>query len=347
MLAALAAVPLRAAAGAALSTAGHLDVDAMASHASAPGPRRETSVLLQWGGRFDTGAAGWWRGGLFEFSVMGVRSSGTAGAGSGAVQTPSDEWAPDFARVYQASYRQDLGNADFRVGIMDLGQYFDASNQAALLHNGSFGVSPTVMGNFDGPSFPNPGLGAVGERRGADWSVRAGLWQGEPPALRGVLSRGDMAIAEVERDWRAGGAGAPRGDFKLGAWEYRHGAAADGPDGSGSYLIGETSWRRGVRRWGAFVLGGRAPGAGEAIRSFVACGLRLDAPLASRPRDQASVGLSRVALAGGGAETVTEAVYAWRFDPSLSIQPDLQYVADPGGVYAHAWIGGVRLHLAF
>lgn len=331
-----------------LTMSGHFDIDAMAASSGTQGDRSETSAQFQWGGSWDTAAAGWWTGGLFEFSVEGVRAGGSGGAGTGAVQIPSNEWAPDFLRVYQATYRHDFGEADVRAGIMDVNQYFESSDQAALLHNSSFGMTPTVMADFDGPSYPNPGLGAMGELRLGDaWRARAGVWQGEPPGLSGVFDHGAMSIAEVERDWAGADAGTPGSDLKLGAWHDQQRDPTDGLTGSGAYLVGETRWKAADRQWGAFVLGGTAPAQGELVRDFLACGLLVAAPLASRPNDQASVGLTRVRFAAGAPETVAEAVYSWQVDDALAVQPDLQRFWNPGGNGPAAWVGGVRLHLGF
>jgi porin len=327
-----------------LSVAGHFDVDAMANLAGGTGAHSESSALLQWGGSYDTGAANWWNGGLFEFSLEGVRSGGSGDAGSGAVQIPSNEWAPDFLRVYQATYRHDFGGADLRAGIMDVNQYFESSDQASLLHNSSFGMLPNVMANTDGPSFPNPGLGAMGEARlGSAWQARAGLWQGDPPALGGAFAHGGFGIAELERDWSAGDALAS--DVKLGLWHDTNpflGALA-----SGGYLIGETRWKQGGQSWGAFVLAGTSPEQANLVHGFAAAGLLLGAPFAARAQDQASVGISRVTLATGAPETVAEAVYSWQLTPVVALQPDVQRFWNPGGSGAAAWIAGARLHVGF
>ena len=45
-----------------------------------------------------------------------------------------------------------------RVGVMDINQYFEASDVSDLLHNSSFGLAPNFTANFNDPSFPNPDL---------------------------------------------------------------------------------------------------------------------------------------------------------------------------------------------
>lgn len=145
-----------------LQTSGKFDLTPNANVSGGLQSRAASSALLQWGGSLDTGAAHWWPGGHIDFSIEGVRADGNLPARTGAIQLPSNEWSPNFLRVYQLTYTQDLGPTQWRAGIMDLNQYFGSSDVAGLLQNGTFGLAPNFTGNFNAPSFPNPGLGLMG-----------------------------------------------------------------------------------------------------------------------------------------------------------------------------------------
>ena len=323
-----------------------LDIDSMINLSGVRGS--ESSAQAQWDGSFDTSKANWWQGGLVEFSLEGVRVSGTASGGSGAVQVPDNEWAPNFLRVYQLTYKQDFGGASVRAGIMDLNQYFEASDQANLLHNSSFGMSPDFMANFNAPSFPNPGLGMMGEvHMGAAWQARAGVWQGNPPRMAGALDHGALVIGEVERDWSVAGQDAPLSDIKLGAWRNDRSQAAIGSGLSGAYLVGETRWKVGSQQWGGFVMAGTSSQQSAHVTQFLGAGFLLMGPFASRPWDQCSIGLARINLRGLQPEAVVEAVYSVQLTPALALQPDLQHFWNPGGLNSEAWLAGARLHLTF
>ena len=330
------------------SSSGRLDLDAMANVAGGLQSGPASSALFQWGASLDIAAAGWWPGGHVDFSLEGVRSEGNLPARTGAVQLPSNEWAPNFLRVYQLTYAQDLGAAQLRAGIMDLNQYFEASDVADLLHNGSFGMAPNFTANFNDPSFPNPGLGLMGNWQvGPGWQARAGLWQGNPPVLGGALHEGAVGIAEVEHDW-GGSTEHPGTDLKLGAWHYAHAADSGfGVTTSGAYVVGETRWQAARRSWGAFVMAGTSPAQVDLVTEFAAAGLLVTGLLPQRPQDQFSLGFGRVKLNAAAPETFVEAVYSWQLGPSLSLQPDLQWFDHPGGSNRGAWVGGLRLHLGF
>ncbi len=343
-----AAAPVRAASPDAWNSSGRLDLDTMANLAGGVQSRAASSALLQWSASLDTAAAGWWSGGHVDFSLEGVRSNGDLPGQTGAVQLPSNEWAPNFLRVYQLTYAQDLGAAQLRAGIMDLNQYFEASDVADLLHNGAFGLSPNFTANINDPSFPNPGLGLMGNWRVAPgWQARAGVWQGNPPGLAGALHEGALGIGEVERDW-GGSTEQPATDLKLGAWHYAHAAGSGfGSTTSGAYVVGETRWQAAKRNWGAFVLAGISPAQVNLVTEFEAAGLLVTGLLPQRPQDQFSLGLGRVQLHAPAPETFVEAVYSWQFSSALSLQPDLQWFDHPAGANPGAWVAGLRIHLSF
>jgi porin len=330
-----------------LSTSSRLDLNSLANVSGGLQSRAASSALLQWGASLETGPSLGWPGGLVEFSVEGVRADGNLPGRTGAVQIPSNEWAPNFLRLYQLSYRQQFGAAAVRVGIMDFNQYFDASDQPDLLQNSSFGPAANFT-NIQAPTFPNPGLGAMTEYRfNPDWLARAGVWQGNPPVLQGALHQGALWLGEVERDWPAPGESSPQSDLKLGVWHEQERDPAVGPTTSGGYLVGETRWTHGSQQWGAFVLAGTSPEQGNLVTQFLAAGFLVTGPFASRPQDQFSMGVSRVNLHAPAPETVLEAVYSWQLTPSVALQPDVQRFWHPGGSHPSALVAGVRMHLAF
>ena len=341
-------LPIAHADDAALSTSGRLDLTSMANVSRGLRSRPASSALFQWGGSLATGPSLGLPRGLIEFSVEGVRSDANLPARTGAIQIPNNEWAPNFLRLYQLTYRQQLGAAALRVGIMDITQYFEVSDQSSLLQNSSFGLMPTLTANVNAPTFPNPALGAMAEYRfSPDSLARAGLWQGNPPGLSGALNTGALWIGEFEHNWSEPGHDTPLSDLKLGVWHASQSDPTIGPTTSGGYLVGETRWTRGAQQWGLFVLGGTSPANVNLVTQFLATGFLVTGPFASRLQDLFSLGVSRVYLHAPEPETVVEAVYSWQLTPALALQPDMQRFWHPGGTNPSALVAGLRLHLAF
>jgi porin len=82
--------------------------------------------------------------------------------------------------------------------------------------------------------------------------------------------------------------------------------------------------------------------------SFVA-GLVYTGLIPERDEDVLGAGSSWAELFRGGTnrETVFELYYKARIAPRLSLQPDLQYISTPSGIYRDALTVGVRFQMAF
>lgn len=329
---------------------GHLDLEVVG--VAAGGLRRQVTsdAVLQLGGQLDTSQAGLWRGGLFEFSLMGLRTDGNLPAQTGALQTTSNNWASNFLRLYQFTYRQDVGPAFYRVGIMDVNYYFSSVGVAAQLQNASFGFVPTLTSNANIATFLNPGLGLMGGvTLGDGYALQAGVWQANPPEFSGVLHAGALALAEASKSIGALADGQPWQVFKLGVWHMRQNDPLLGPSTGGVYGISETRWDvANGPRYGAFVQLAACNGRVNALPYYLGLGLRVQRPLAGRDDDSFSIGLARANLRGQPhPETVLEATYAYKLAAGVYLQPDAQRIWHPSGVNPAATVLGARLHLEF
>ena len=332
-----------------LSFSGHLDSEAVGVAAGGRHRQLASDALLQFGGSLDTARAGLWAGGKLDFSLMGVKTNGNLPAQTGAVQTTSNDWAPNFLRLYQFSYQQDLGAGFVRAGIMDVNYYFATVGLAGQLLNASFGPVPTLTNNADIATFPNPGLGLMG---GADlgdgYALQAGAWQANPPEFSGVLQSGALALVEASKSIGTLEDGQPRQVFKLGLWHMRQNDPLLGPSTGGVYGIGET--RRDMANgphYGAFVQLAASNGRVNALPYYLGLGLRVQRPFASRPNDSLSIGLARASLHALHPETVLEVNYAYRVVRGVYLQPDMQRIWNAGGNGPPATVVGVRLHLEY
>lgn len=329
-----------------LSTALHLDAETLGV-VGGQGQRGAVSLAaFQAALSLDTAKAGWWPGGQFDFMLMGQRASSNLQTRTGDIQLPSNLWAPDFLRVYQATYKQTFGPAFVQAGIQDVNNTFDVSDVAGHLHNASFGISPTLTGNADFPTYPNPGLGVYGGvDLGGGASVQAGVWQADPPGLAGALRRGSLRIAEFDQTWDGGDSGTTT-TLKFGAWQQHNTQLGRQGDGSGVYGVGQWTWAgAGGRQWGAFLQAGYSPAAPNAIRSYLGAGARLRGLLADRPQDVLTVGVARARAVGLRIETVVEAVYSLQLARHIYLQPDVQRIQNPGGAAGMQVVAGLRVHI--
>ena len=82
--------------------------------------------------------------------------------------------------------------------------------------------------------------------------------------------------------------------------------------------------------------------------SSLVAGLVYKGLLAGRDEDVMGAGVVRTELYRGGTNRVTviELFYKSQLTPRLTIQPDVQFLASPSGIYRDACVVGLRFELA-
>ena len=285
-------------------------------------------------------------GGRLTVGLLGVAARGSQDGMFGATQTLSNDWAPSLVRLYDFKWRQDFGaDKTLRLGMMNVSDYFGAVRAGDQLLNASFGLAPTISANVPlAATYPYTGTGVVYRQVAGGWTGIGGVFQGNPTKPGRPFRGGYMALAELDRPWSGGTARTLAG---LGLWRYR--PAPGEQEAWGWYGLADGQGRWAGRPLGWFAQWGAGSGGQGSVPYYLGLGLRLEAPWASRGRDALSLGVARAWLndTSHTAETVLEATYVWRFDKSLYLQPDLQWVLHPGGTYPDVLAGILRLHLEF
>lgn len=271
--------------------------------------------------------------------------------------------APRGLRVFEAWLDWASANGGFsaRFGLYDLNSEFDAIDTGSLFLNSASGIG-TDFGQtgLNGPSiFPVSSLALrlrtqFGSGGYAQFAVLDGV-PGDPddPQSNEIdLSSEDGAllVAElgyVDDNWRKLG---------VGIWNYTADfeplTAPDGPQDDGNrgwYAIADRYlWRGPDADEGPVVAGflriGRAAGRYNPIQNYVGSGLTLGGFSGTRPDDEmglaVSVGMNGSdyrdaqrdleGLATNKAETTIEFTYRAPINGWLTLQPDIQYVMNPG-----------------
>jgi porin len=111
---------------------------------------------------------------------------------------------------------------------------------------------------------------------------------------------------------------------------------------------------------GVFGQFGWAPGDRNVLGEYYGGGLVYKGLLPGRDSDLFGVGFAN-AMFGRGfqvqsaalgdvlarSETAVETFYKLQYSPAVSFQPDLQYIANPGGLYRDALLPGLRFEVIF
>ncbi|OAN57393.1 porin [Sphingomonas sp. TDK1] len=301
-----------------------------------------------------------WKGArahVHVMSTMGGRPNDAAGTLQGV---DNIEVASHHLRLFEAWIEQRVGtNTTVRSGVYDLNSEFYTNASAGLLISPSFGAgSELAASGPNGPSiFPSTALtvrvehrfGEVAYLRAAVLNGSAGCL-GDPEGVDFSFRDGVLLIGE---------AGVERPGFKLGAgyWRYSKmhddytavdmdGAAIQRRD-HGGYVIGDVQLLGGEGRptVTAFGRAGLSGGSTTPFQGGWQVGVLAEHLFAGRPDSQASLGVSRGTTTRGfrtmlldqgvrpaRAETTFELTYSDKLAKWLTVQPDLQFITDRGGV---------------
>lgn len=269
-----------------------------------------------------------------------------------------------------------IEDRSIKVGLYDLSTEFDVSEVGGALINSTFGIGiDAAQSGVIGPSiFPYTGLALRGRWRFDDrWMLQGVVIDGvpnDPDSPRKLASlkldsdEGALWVAELEHRterWRT----------VIGHWRYSSSfdsfdaLATETPQSSrgnsGTYgFIEGPVWQSGERRLLAVLRLGAANPKFNVIGSTVQAALVLERPWFRREGEYLALGIAharnggparRLAAAGGepllGRESLIELTWRIPVSPRVVLQPDLQYVLNPGSAPGidDALAVGLRLEL--
>lgn len=283
-------------------------------------------------------------------------------------------------RMFELWLEQEFfdGRASLKIGQLAPDGEFLVSDYAGLFLNAEFGWTALAAMNMPsgGPVYP---VGALGVRLQAelleDWTVLAGIFQGDVFAqdvnrhgFRWRLDAENGYTALVESQIRWGGDALP-GYIKTGAW-FQSGAVADplaartASGNCGFYgVLDQLVWREAEDEGlGVFVRSGFTPPDRNVVDFFFDTGLTYRGLIPGRGNDTTGAALGLANTTGGqqailqaeggtpaDCEIVIEATHQCVLAPWLVVQPDLQWIIQPGANAAvpNALVVGGRVSLVF
>ncbi len=285
--------------------------------------------------------------------------------------------APRGLRLFEAwlDWAPGNGAVSTRVGLYDLNSEFDSIETAGLFLNGAQGMG-TDFGQtgLNGPSvFPVTSLAlrvhaTFGSGVYGQFAVLDGV-PGDPndPESNEIdLSGDDGALVVAEFGW----GGDDWRKLALGAWVYTADfyplASPDGPqddENSGWYAIADRIvWRGGETTLAAYLRVGRAEDRFNPVEDYLGFGASLAGFSAARPDDELGVAVSSGTagsdlkaarqlddLGTDSRETSIELTYRAPITDWLTLQPDIQYIVNPGfaPAFDDALVISLRFELSF
>lgn len=317
--------------------------------------------LVEGGVEVDLGEVAGWEGVRVGTSWLWLSGRDVSGEMAGNFLTVSNIAGFQTLRMFELWWGWEAGAWDVKVGQVSIDADFSVVEYGGLFVNSGFGwpafISMNVPGG--GVAYPVGGLGgrlawnpvgwftlltAVVEGAVYDQNVNRHGFRWDLDDGGGVTVMGEGQVR-----WSAGGGGGLPGHVKLGGW-MQTGSGADalaeatGSGNGGGYVIVEQMVSRGVGELGWFGRFGVTPPGRNVVGFGFDTGLSWKGFLPGRDEDTAGVGIVYAGLTGGardglaadgvdpaGAEMVIEATYQAVVTPWLTVQPDVQFVLQPGG----------------
>lgn len=260
---------------------------------------------------------------------------------------------------YWWEYSSDDEFVTFRIGKQEFNTEFMAMETASPFVQSTFGLSPSTA--F--PTFPNQSVGAVLILQLTDaWRWKSGIWDAfSRGGTWGFSGNGSVILAgELEYSYTLGGGRLP-GIFSVGAvYESSERLEEKVIASVYEYVV---QWEQALYREedgmseeqglsffaGLYPRVSGEPVAEDSIGNSLVGGLVYVGLLSGRDRDCMGLGLAWAELYRGGSneEQVTEVYYRAQLTPRVTLQPDLQYIATPSGIYRDAFVVGTRMQITW
>lgn len=307
-------------------------------------------------------------GGSSVHATFQAQAGRNASESVGDFQTFSNVDAENRQQLAELWLEQTFGEERVRVriGKFDANRDFAYVESAGTFLNSSMGFTPTIL-SF--PSYPDPALGAaVTARAGDRFEVALGIFDGAlqegiPTGKRGARTAlgppSDLIVlSEARLNWHV--CPLRPGRLALGGWHHTGhfsdfgGGRESGTEG-GYLVVEQTVWSQDSRRLALFAQFGLADESVSPIGRHVGGGVSWVGPLANRPDDEFGVGITSVEFSDRTAagfvedhETAYEVFYRISITPWLAVQPDVQFITDPGGDgTSDATVATLRVQLTF
>jgi porin len=295
----------------------------------------------------------------------------------GDIQTLSNIDTDGAARLYEAWIERKFGDGAMKVGMIDLNSELDVNQTGALFVNSSHGIGPdfSQVGENGPAIFPVTGFGVLTRANlGERTQVKVAAFEatvGDPNHPRRTtldLESDEGALLVAELDFL------PTASTRtmLGLWHHsgRTSELADPEirrreESMGLYALAEgTLLNAGNHALNGFVRMGFADAHVHQIARYRGAGLVLSGPLFASSEHQEQLGLAVGVITNSGTfrrvqaelgasferhETAVELTYRVRATPWLALQPDVQYIVNPGTDPAldNAWAVGLRFVLSW
>jgi len=314
----------------------------------------------------NTEDAGLWKNGEFYAQLENTHGGTPSGEYIGDMQVASFIENGDYTYLYELWYQQKLGKFSFKLGLQDLNADCHVCENGGLFLNSSFGIMPSASLNMPVPIFPLTSLAIQLKYDFTEkFSLLAGIWDGDPGDfdnnhynIEWTLDEKDGFLYMLEGHYSH-----KSGFIKVGGL-YHSGTFNDLLNPANTtkgnfqfhFIVDQIISKKegGKGSLGVFLQIGYLPdNAINPAPLYIGGGFNYRGLLSPSANDVLGLAFANVNMSKDLTnnipemythETAIELSYAITFWDHLTVQPDLQYIINPGADRAleNAFIGFLR-----
>jgi porin len=320
---------------------------------------------------FDTKVLGLWKGGEFFVNAANAHGGDPSAELIGDYHIISNIETAELTYIHELWYRHSAGNFEITAGLQDLNTDFVSTEYGSMFLNSTFGTPSTIADNVPSPIFPLTAVGISLKWKISDkstWNIA--LFDGmptdfsdNPHNLRWDLNKEEGAFAVMEYHYTGFIGQGLRSSYKAGI--YYHSQMTKTDDdlltpkklnyNYGIYLIADQMILQNASETGGLGIFGQLAVSPEKINThyaYAGAGLTYHGLFTKRADDVLGVAFNKTWLNDPSIkdESIIEISYKAQVTGNLFIQPDFQYVINPGGTnqtLKNALAGSVRFGLSF
>jgi porin len=321
----------------------------------------------------DFEAMGLWKGG--RVFLHGLNSHGISPSSDivGDLQVTSNIESGDYTGFYEYYFHQSFGNSSILIGQHDLNASFVGTEFGGTFINSSFGISPTISLNVPVSIYPMAAPAVIYKYEKENrWNYKLGIYDGDPgnPGnnrynLQPNINETDGALLIGEIEFIQQVNALPEA-FKFGGYYHTNSftnykdTLAEIRGNFGGYFVSDLVLWSGFNHpesyLGIFIQAGIAPTKINQVDYYVGAGIHLNGIFPKKFEDAIGIGFAYANISKDfrAAYTQTEPYeWVWEFTYKIkvfdhyTVQPNLQYVINPGANPAlkNAMVGSIRLNV--
>ncbi len=165
---------------------------------------------------FNTSDLGLWNNGEFYIQAENTHGGSPSADYIGDIQVASNIDNGDYTYLYEMWVKQQFGNFSMQLGVIDLNADYLNTNAGGHFLNSSFGIQPSASMNMPVPIFPMNALGVSLQYQITDAiSIQTGIWDGDP---------GDLNREAYNVQWKLS---AEEGFLSVSEFHFKHSKKED------------------------------------------------------------------------------------------------------------------------